>query len=98
LQVIVLDMTDVHNAAQFHEQLSKVLELPEWYGHNLDALWDVLEGWIALPLKLKITGAACSADRAPDTELGIADSGISAIIDLLHEAAEQIEQFELELE
>ena len=25
-----------------HEELKRAMELPEWYGRNLDALWDML--------------------------------------------------------
>lgn len=29
------------------------LGLPEYYGKNLDALWDCLTGWIDLPLTIE---------------------------------------------
>jgi ribonuclease inhibitor len=28
--------------------------LPEWYGNNLDALWDALTGLIETPVEIKI--------------------------------------------
>lgn len=34
-----LEMTDKHAA---HEYIQCQLDFPEYYGHNLDALWDLL--------------------------------------------------------
>jgi len=39
---IVLDCSGITDARQLHEALMTALELPEWYGHNLDALFDCL--------------------------------------------------------
>ena len=41
-QVFYIDLADVTTTEQFHETLVKELPLPEHYGHNLDALYDVL--------------------------------------------------------
>lgn len=38
--------------AQTHEILKEKLGLPEYYGKNLDALWDCLTGEIDLPLRI----------------------------------------------
>ena len=46
--VFYIDLTGVTIKEQFHDTLAKELPLPEHYGHNLDALYDVLtevEGW-----------------------------------------------------
>ena len=32
----------IQNRQQLHETLAEQLELPDWYGRNLDALWDCL--------------------------------------------------------
>lgn len=40
---LVLDGADVESEADLHRALAELFGLPEWYGHNLDALWDVLE-------------------------------------------------------
>ena len=48
-QVFYIDLADVTTTEQFHEILVKELPLPEHYGRNLDALYDVLtdeaRGW-----------------------------------------------------
>ena len=39
----VLDASKMTDKATSHEYLKEVLELPEYYGNNLDALHDCLE-------------------------------------------------------
>lgn len=39
---IILDGKHMTNKEKTHEYLKKELDLPEYYGNNLDALWDVL--------------------------------------------------------
>lgn len=38
----VVDLAGVRSAARLHSVLAEKLPLPEWYGRNLDALYDVL--------------------------------------------------------
>ena len=37
-----IDCTGIAEKSQLHQALFEVLELPVWYGHNLDALFDCL--------------------------------------------------------
>ncbi len=37
-----LDCAAIASSRDFHEKLKAVLALPEWYGHNLDAMHDCL--------------------------------------------------------
>ena len=37
---IHLNGNDITNREQLHDALSEALELPEWYGRSLDALYD----------------------------------------------------------
>ena len=39
---IHLNGNDIANREQLHDALSEALELPEWYGRSLDALYDCL--------------------------------------------------------
>ena len=41
-RVFYIDLSDVTTKEQFHATLAKELPLPEHYGNNLDALYDVL--------------------------------------------------------
>lgn len=37
-----IDLADLRDRADLHERIFEALPLPEWYGYNLDALYDVL--------------------------------------------------------
>lgn len=53
----LVDLSDVRTIEAFHEALATTLDFPEYYGRNLDALWDcltddwpgllILRGWSA---------------------------------------------------
>ena len=49
---IILDGKDFKTKEELHKVLKTKLELPEYYGENLDALWDCLTGWIDLPMEV----------------------------------------------
>ena len=38
----VLHLEEINGRKELHDLLSRELQLPEWYGRNLDALWDCL--------------------------------------------------------
>ena len=42
MKEIIIDATKMQTAEKLHEFLLKELEFPEWYGKNLDALFDCL--------------------------------------------------------
>ncbi len=42
MDYIVIDCTPVSGPGSMHEALKVALDLPEWYGKNLDALFDCL--------------------------------------------------------
>ena len=54
--------------------------LPNWYGKNLDALWDVLTGMVERPLKITWINSEESKKRLPRYE---------KIISLLQEVEEE---------
>lgn len=37
-----------------HNEIKEKLGFPEWYGNNLDALWDMLTGFIETPISITI--------------------------------------------
>ena len=37
-----IDCLTINDSKEFHRILAETLALPEWYGHNLDALYDCL--------------------------------------------------------
>jgi RNAse (barnase) inhibitor barstar len=40
MRYAVIDGGTISDRAEQHRQLARVLELPDWYGANLDALYD----------------------------------------------------------
>lgn len=42
MRTVIIDCAEAENKAQLHDLLASKLELPEWYGRNLDALYDCL--------------------------------------------------------
>lgn len=48
---IILDLTDCKYIRDFHERVRVAFDFPEWYGKNLDALWDLLSE----PLSANVT-------------------------------------------
>jgi ribonuclease inhibitor len=48
----VLKGSEIKSVEDFHTQIKELLELPDYYGKNLDALWDCMSGWVNMPLKL----------------------------------------------
>ena len=47
------DLHEVADAADFYRQFAARFEL-DYFGHNLDALWDVLTGQLNLPLRITL--------------------------------------------
>lgn len=44
---------NIRDIDELHSVLSSQLNLPEYYGRNLDALWDCLTGWLDLPMAIE---------------------------------------------
>ena len=56
----IIDCSGITDRKELHRILAKALSFPEWYGHNLDALYDcltsisvdthvILKNWDTLP-------------------------------------------------
>lgn len=63
---IVLDGTKFTSREQLHSILKSELQLPEYYGKNLDALFDCLTGDIQLPMKVEWNNFKCSKELLGD--------------------------------
>ena len=61
---IKLDFTGCRYIMQFHQILKEQLGLPDFYGENWSALWDLMQGYRTYPTEIEIYGI----DRLP-TEL-----------------------------
>lgn len=43
-------------AEDFYKIIKKKMKLPEWFGENADALWDMLTGYIETPCEITLIG------------------------------------------
>ncbi|ROR15069.1 barstar family protein [Erwinia sp. JUb26] len=51
MQLVSFDLLDVRDEQDFYRQFAEKFAL-DGFGHNLDALWDVLTGEVPLPLRI----------------------------------------------
>ena len=43
-------------AEEFYDIIQKKMNLPDWFGKNADALWDMLTGYIETPCEIILVG------------------------------------------
>lgn len=80
---LIIDGLNIASEEDLHTAIAEGLDLPNWYGKNLDALWDALTGMVGRPLKITWINADQSKERLPRYE---------KYISLLQEVAEQDRQ------
>lgn len=56
MKIAPIEVADLKSEGDFHELLQTKLNFPDYYGQNLDALFDMLTGWVDLPLCLELVG------------------------------------------
>ena len=78
IAVLNLDGSVLKNKEELNNTVFYQLALPDYYGRNLDALWDVLSTWSA-PLCIEVTHTELLKRHLAD----YAD----ALLELLHDAA-----------
>ncbi|MEW4059434.1 barstar family protein [Bacillus siamensis] len=52
MEIVIIDGKDITSTEALHRTLKDQLDFPDYYGENLNALWDCLTGWIEYPLTL----------------------------------------------
>ncbi|UNK63020.1 barstar family protein [Buttiauxella ferragutiae] len=77
---VILDGLSIESEDDFHDVIAKELNLPGWYGRNLDALWDVLTGMVERPVNLVWINSEISRTRLQRYE---------KIVELLKDVAER---------
>lgn len=50
---IYIDFTEIGDYEDFYSQLKEKLTLPDFFGDNLDALYDSITGFVELPLHIE---------------------------------------------
>lgn len=89
MQIVMIDSKEMINEIKAHQILKEKLDLPDYYGENLDALWDCLTGWVSLPLTMVWNDFEDSKKQ-----LG---SFADELLQLFKEAKDEIEGFEIEV-
>lgn len=56
MTTFTIDLTTVHSYYGLHEHLKEVFSLPDWYGRNMDALWDLLHCSFDGPTAIEVKG------------------------------------------
>ena len=59
---IVLDGLELRSLAEVHDRFAQALALPEWYGRNLDALFDCLTD-LKAPVTVRLLHRETLEDR-----------------------------------
>ena len=62
----------VDDLDSFYIEISEALALPSWFGHNLDALWEVLID-LERPTLLHLTDTAAFTHRQPEAWRRLSD-------------------------
>jgi len=86
---LVIDGKKFDTEVQLHLILKKELSFPDYYGENLNALWDCLTGWITLPLTIEWKNFKESQKKLGKTT--------DYILEVFQRAEEQIEGFKIKL-
>ena len=55
-ELYTLDFSNVSHFLEIHAILRKELDFPDYYGCNLDALWDCLTDMVGRPIHIEIIG------------------------------------------
>ena len=53
MKTVYIDFIDLGDYEDFYTQLKEKLTLPEFFGDNLDALFDSITGFVELPLHIE---------------------------------------------
>lgn len=89
---VTIDFSGCKNWVEVHELIKNKLELPEFYGCNLDALWDAITGLMYVPANIKII-------FKPETVAAQKLAGeIERIISVFKEAEQEYNQIKLTVE
>lgn len=82
MKTIYIDFAEIGDYEEFYEQLKEKLELPEFFGDNLDALYDSLTGFVEMPLHLEFVNMG--VDQLEDFE---------DLLTTLEDADEELDEF-----
>lgn len=82
MRELTLDFSHIHNKDDLYNELRTKLNLPPWFGNNLDALYDSLTGDIEMPLHLHLANMSREQQKE-----------FSSFLSTFKEAATHTEEF-----
>ena len=86
---IIIDGNKITDKESLHETLKEKLVLPDYYGSNLDALWDCLTGWIELPTTIEWKNYS-------ESEIRLGDYA-NKVLETFKEAQEELDGFQIDI-
>jgi ribonuclease inhibitor len=89
MKKVTLSSKEFATKDELHAVLKKKLDLPDYYGENLDALWDCLTAWIELPLTIEWIGYK-------DSEKTLGEYA-TLVLETFRDAEKEVIGFRLEL-
>ena len=85
MKKIIINFSFCKDPMDLHKEIREKLDLPEWYGNNLSALWDMLTGFIETPVSITVI-------FKPETKAAeVLKENVLKIIKTFKEAAEEEE-------
>ena len=63
-----LDFSECRYLGEIYEVIKNELELPAWFGANLDALWDAITGIMYTPAEIRIFRTVGRSELVPDID------------------------------
>lgn len=82
MNTVYIDFVEIGDFEDFYQQLKEKLTLPETFGDNLDALYDSITGFVALPLHIEFVNM--SVEQLEDFE---------DLLTTLEDADDELEDF-----
>ena len=83
---IIIDGQDFSTEEEFHILIKEKMDFPDYYGKNLDALWDLLTGYIELPISITWINYKRSLD--------IIGTNVEAIAKVFEDASHELTELE----
>ncbi|MBQ1278886.1 MAG: barstar family protein [Clostridia bacterium] len=92
MKSISIDFSQCKYPMDIHCEIKEKLKLPEWYGNNSDALWDMLVGFISTPIEITVI-------FKPEKEVSKnLKESVLRIIEIFKEAAAEDVEIKLNIE
>ncbi|MBZ4190101.1 barstar family protein [Niabella beijingensis] len=79
MQEAIFDFDRIGTTADFYQIAVQQLNLPEYFGNNLDALYDALTGMIGLPLLVRFINLSMGQLEKFDAIIAVFEEAAAAL-------------------